>query len=94
MKKLSRKEKEDLCRKEMINLQRHWGNPTNEYTDSDLDFSDWTDEQLEKSINDSVGQIKFEKVYSMIGKSIMFLIITFITLGLIGLLVFGIKQLF
>lgn len=93
-KKLSRKEKEDLCRKEMINLQRHWGNPTNEYTESDLNFSDWTDEQLEKSIKDSVGQIKFERIASLIGKITIFLIISFVALGIIGLLIFGIRQLF
>lgn len=90
IKKLPRKEKEELCKKEIIRLQRHWGNPI----DSNFDISDLTDEQLEKGIKDSVSQLRFEKFLSIFGGIFKFFIIAFVFFGIIGLLFFGIKQLF
>ena len=53
-KKLSREEKEGLCKKEMIGLQLHWGNPI----DQNFDVSDLTDDQLEKAYNESASQLR------------------------------------
>jgi hypothetical protein len=90
IKKLNRKEKEQLYIEKMTKLQRHWKNPI----DDDWDFSDWTDEELNKGLEDTIGQLKFEMFFHRIGWFIKAVVLSFITLGVIGLLVFGIKQLF
>ncbi len=90
VKKLSRKGKEELYKKATANLQHHWGNPV----DDILDFSNLTDNDLEEGIKNSISQLKFEKVISPIEVTIKYLVITFVVLGMLGLLVFGIKQLF
>jgi len=89
--KLSRKEKENLYDKKMDELQTIWGNPPDQ---GPGDFSDWTDEQLEKGLKDTIGQIRFEKSLSFIKKLVLYPIYALIVLGVIGLLIFGIKQLF
>ncbi|HOX61208.1 MAG TPA: hypothetical protein PLV72_04385 [Candidatus Magasanikbacteria bacterium] len=88
--KLTRQEKEQLYIKKMTQLQLHWGNPI----DSDWDFSDWTDEQLNKGLNDTIGQLKFELAAGAIGTFFKYAGLVFVTLGIIGLLIFGIKQIF
>jgi len=91
LKKLTRKEKEALYIKEMTRLQLHWGNPI----DSDWSFvSKCSDEEIEKGINDTIEQLKFEKFFSYIGIIIKIIVIAFILLGIVGLLIFGIRQLF
>lgn len=90
-KKISRQEKESLYIKEMTKLQIHWNNPL----DSDWDFiKEWSDEELEKGIVSTVGQLKFENSLSIAGWVIKITIFTFVILGIVGLLVFGIRQLF
>lgn len=95
IKKLSRKEREQLYIKKMTELQLHRENPI----DSDWDFSDWSDEQLENGLEDTIGQLKIgfddikikatksgsgiEKVYSFFtkyGKSIFIIILLFFSI--------------
>jgi len=91
LEKLSRKEKEDLLFNKMNEQQIRWGNST----DYDREWlKDLSDEQLEKGIKDTMGQLRFEKSWSFLGKSILYPIYIFIALGIIGLLVFGIRQIF
>ena len=91
IKKLSREEKESLYIKEETKLQIHWGNPI----DSDWDFiKEWPDDELEKGINDAVGQLKFERFFSSLWFIIKIFFGGFVIVGVIGLLVFGIRQLF
>jgi hypothetical protein len=89
MHKLSRKEKEQLYIKKMTELQVRWGNPI----DDDWSFDDWTDEQLDKGLVDTIGQLRFEKSVSFIKKTFLYAVYIFILLGIMGLLVFGIRQL-
>lgn len=93
LKKLSRKEKEKLYVKSMTDLQLYWGNPI----DDIWDFSNLTDEDLEKSIKHDISQLKFEKIilpFGIIIKIFIIIVIAFVILGIFGLLIFGIKQLF
>ena len=60
---LSRKEKESLYRRKMTELQTRWGNPL----DSDWAFvGRMSDEELDESIANTVGQIRFEKGWSIV----------------------------
>lgn len=88
---LSRGEKEKLYIRKMTELQKLWGNPI----DADWQFvNDGTDEQMDKMLNDVIGQLRFEKTTGFIKKSITFIFYAFIILGVVGLLVFGIRQIF
>lgn len=88
---LSRQEKEKLYIIKMIELQRLWGNPI----DDDWQFvNDGTDEQMDKMLVDVIGQLRFEKWTGFLNKLIYYTIRVFISLGIIGLLIFGIRQLF
>ena len=89
-KNLTRQQKEKLYIQKMTELQTRWGNPI----DDDWDFSDWTDEQLKKGLEDTIGQLKFEKGLSFLKKIFLYPIYIFIFLGILGLLLFGIRQLF
>lgn len=88
-KDISREEKEKLYKLKMKELQMMWDNP---YED-DIDFSNWTNEQLDKGLGDIIGQLQYEKSISIIKKIFSFLFWIFVILGITGLLVFGIKQL-
>lgn len=93
IKKLPRSEREKLYIKKQTELQRIWQNPI----DDDWNFlkdKEWTDEVLNKQLEDTIGQIRFEKGLKFIGLIFKIVVIGFVVLGLIGLLVFGIKQLF
>ncbi|MDP3764790.1 MAG: hypothetical protein Q8Q95_04200 [bacterium] len=87
--KLDRKEKEQLYIKKMTELQTRWGNPI----DDDWNLSEWTDKELDKGLADTIGQLRFEKSVSFLKKLFLYPIYIFIVLGIIGLLVFGVKQL-
>ena len=90
IKKLTREEKEALYIEKMTKLQLYWKNPV----DNNWDFSDWADEQLDKGLEDIIGQLRFEMFFAKIRWIIKVVVISFLGLGIIGLLVFGIKQLF
>lgn len=68
--KLTREEKEKLYIEKMTELQLRWKNPI----DSNWDFSDWTDEQLVSGLDNTIGQLRFEKLGTYL-KYIIFLII-------------------
>lgn len=75
----------------MIELQVRWGNR--------LDFGDWefvkkwNDEELDRNLAETIGQLKFEKGLSAAKQIARIVVIVFVALGVIGLLLFGIKQL-
>ena len=89
--KLSRERKEKLYIEKETELQLHWKNSL---------ISDWyfikeqTDSELEENIKDVISQLRFEKYISVVKKVFSFLIIIFVFLGVLGLLLFGINQLF
>ena len=88
---LSRIEKEKLYIKKMTELQKLWGNPI----DDDWQFvNDGTDEEMDKMLSDVIGQLRYEKGTSFFNKLISYGIKGFVLLGIIGLLLFGIRQLF
>jgi len=91
IKTLSREDKEKLYIEKQIEQQLRWGNTI----DGDWEFIEkWSDEELEKNLKDTIGQLKFEKTLSFIKITLIAIILIFVVLGIIGLLVFGIEQLF
>lgn len=89
---LSRKEKEKLYNRKMIELQRMWENPVD--PNWEFDFEDATDQQVDKLLADVVGQLRYEKSTRFMANSITFVVKAFVFLGIVGLLLFGIRQLF
>ena len=89
--KLSRERKEKLYIEKETELQLHWKNSLI----SDWYFiKEWTDSELEENIKDVISQLRFEKYISVVKKVFSFLIIIFVFLGVLGLLLFDINQLF
>ena len=76
----------------MTELQIRWSNPKPH--ESDFDFSDWSDEQLDKGLKNIIGQLRFEKASSFFAIAVSYIFYVFVTFGIVGLLVFGTKQLF
>lgn len=91
LKRMPREERERLYAKKMTELQRRWGNPIDDDWSA---LKDWPDEALNKGIRETMGQLRFEKFYDGTNKTIHYAIRGFIFLGVLGLLVFGIRQLF
>ena len=90
IKNLSREEKEKLYIEKETELQLRWENPI----DNDWRFiQGWKDKELGKNIEATVGQLKFEKSLSFIKIVLASVILIFVILGIIGLLIFGMKQL-
>lgn len=88
---MNRKEKEQLYILKMTELQRIWGNAIDDDWEHVKEF---TDIRLDQAIKDTIGQISFEKSSGFIGGIVKFVIFGFVGLGIIGLLAFGIRQLF
>ncbi len=93
-KPLSRKEKEQRYLSKYRELRRIWGNP-DDFTDRNhQDYIDkWTDEELDKEIVERVSQLRIEKFKMQVKGFFIMIPITFVLLGVLGLLIFGIKQL-
>lgn len=92
LKQLSREQKENIYIEKMTELQLRWRNPINDITQ---DFaSDLTDEELRKGIEQTISQLKFEKGLSAIKKVVLIPIVIFVILGILGLLLLGIRQIF
>jgi hypothetical protein len=89
MPNMTRSEKETFFLKKANELQRVWRNPV----EPNPDLSGVSDERLDKLIKDTVGQIRFEKVLGAVWVLAKVAIFIFVTLGVIGLLISGIKQL-
>lgn len=86
----TRSEREQLYIQRETELQRRWKNPSV----SDWGFvKGWSDEELEQRIEDTSRQLGFERRSSFTAHSILYVVGGFIVLGVIGLLVFGIRQL-
>jgi hypothetical protein len=90
MKHLSQEEKVQIYIDKTIELQRLWKNPIPKR--EEFDFSDATEEWLDKEIAKTVSLIRYEKRNDFIAKFISIGVTIFIALGVIGLLLFGIKQ--
>jgi hypothetical protein len=84
--RLSRQGKEALFRRKATELETRWGNPI----PNDWGFIEqWSDDELDDALANAIKQLRFEKDWP-----IFVTLVVFVTLGVIGLLVFGIKQLF
>ena len=91
MKHMDRKSKEKQYIVKMTELQLRWHNPI----DGDWNFiKEWADEKLDSELKDTIGQLRFEKTISFLWRALKYSFYTFILLGVIGLLLFGIRQLF
>jgi len=88
-KKLSLEEKESLYILKMTELQVRWQNPIPDDWEPQYE----NEQQLDKMLDDVIGQLKFEKALSAVRCAIKIPIFLFIILGIVGLLVFGIRQL-
>lgn len=71
LKKLTRIEKENLYIIKMTELQNRWGYPS----DSDWDFSNWTEDQLNEDLTDVIGQLSFEKFYVVISSLVAIVVV-------------------
>ena len=89
MKRLSRSENEQLLIRKMTELQTRWGNPL----DADWELNKLTDERLDEVLADTIRQLRFEKVWDGMVAVIKTVAIIFVTLGVFGLLLFGVRQL-
>ena len=95
-KNLNRKNKEELYVKKVIELQRRWENPIDSNW-SISDWSDWTDEALDEELKHTINLLNYEKRSSFFENVVVYAVyavFVFIGLGIIGLLLFGIRQLF
>lgn len=90
IKKLSRKEKEGLYNKSYVELHHYW----KQSVETATDFSNLSDENLEEGIKSHVNQLRFERIIALIGSTFKYGLLLFIVCGIIGLLIFGVKQLF
>jgi hypothetical protein len=88
MNQLSRKEKELLYIRKQTELQRRWKNPI----DNNWEMEKWTDAELDKGLKDVIGQLQFEKFFGGIGAIIKTVVMVFVITGVVGLLMFGIRQ--
>lgn len=89
-KKLSRGQKE----KTYIDLMGKWGQPAHFIDYCKQHLGGTTDEQLDKDIKIINREIKNEEEFVAIKKFFLYLILILVTLGIVGFLVFGVRQLF
>ncbi len=83
------KEKQYIVK--MTELQLRWRNPV----DGDWNFiKEWTEQELDSELSGTIGQLRFEKTIYFIGQSLKYSLYVFVLLGVLGLLLFGIRQLF
>lgn len=89
---LSRSEKEAFYIRKGNELQTRWGNPYT--TAGEWGVTEMTDVELQGAIDSTVGQLRFEKCLGALVTVIGLAISSVVGLGILGLLVFGIRQLF
>ena len=92
-KALSREEKERLYISKADELQRIWKNPSDPNYDHARAVRELSNERLDELLRDTVSQIRFEKVLRAITMLVGGAVAIFVAAGVIGLLLFGIKQL-
>jgi hypothetical protein len=95
-KPLSRKEKETRYIEKSSELQRIWRNPVsiNDEAIYQQHVEKLSDAELDRDIEERVGQIQFEKGIAAVKTVVKTAIGIFVILGVAGLLLFGIRQLF
>ncbi|MDD5041537.1 MAG: hypothetical protein PHX87_04265 [Candidatus Peribacteraceae bacterium] len=91
MAQLTRDEKEQLYITKTIELQRLWKNPIPHR--EEFNFSDATEEWLDAEIRKTNALIRYEKRTEIMARVLGIGTTIFIVLGIVGLLIFGIKQL-
>jgi hypothetical protein len=89
----ARQEKERLYIRKSNELQRIWKNPIDPHYDDHKAVRELSDERLDELLHETVGQIRFEKILGAIKIVFLSALGIFVGLGVIGLLIFGIKQL-
>jgi hypothetical protein len=93
-KALSREEKERLYIAKSNELQRTWKNPIDPNYDDQAAVRQLTDRRLDELLSETIGQIRFEKALGTTGMILKVGLALFVGLGVVGLLLFGIRQLF
>lgn len=90
---LSRVDKEARCRSKMVELDARWGNPP----ESDWEFlKKLSDTELDTALADTIGNLRSAKGWigwRIVKWTAVALLFLFVGLGLLGLLLFGIRQL-
>ena len=94
IKALSREERERLYIAKSNELQLIWKNPIDPSYDQHAAVQELTDQRLDELIRDTIGQIRFEKVTGAIWMDFKIALVLFVGLGIVGLLLFGTRQLF
>lgn len=79
-KQLPRSEKEQLYIKKMTELQRRRKNPI----DDDWMMEEWTDEELDKDLEDTIRQLRFEKTYIWIWKGLTAAMVLWLIVDFLG----------
>ena len=90
MHQVSREERETLYRHKMTELQTRWGNP---FPDDWAFVKNFNDRELDEELKGTISQLRFEKGLAVVGWTLALVVSAFVAAGLVGLLVFGIKQL-
>jgi hypothetical protein len=72
----------------MRELQRIWRNPP----DQPFSVNDLTDARIDELLAETIGQIRFEKAMRAITFIVMAPIVLFVAVGVLGLLLFGFRQ--
>jgi hypothetical protein len=88
-----REDKERLYIRKADELQRIWKNPPDPHYDHERAVRELSDERLDDLLRDTVSQIRFEKFLGAIKVGLLSALGIFVSLGVVGLLIFGIKQL-
>lgn len=90
----SRVEKERRYIDKSNELQRIWKNAIDRDYDDEAAVRDLSDERLDELLRDTMGQIRFEKFLATIKIVFFAALFLFVGVGVVGLLLFGIRQLF
>lgn len=92
MNQATRKEKEELLRTKMTELQTMWGNRI-PLDDNWRHFHELTDERLAEDLTNAIDQLRFKKTLNIITKTGKVALLAFVALGAV-LLLFVIRQMF
>lgn len=91
--KLSRSDKERLYIEKANELQRIWKNPIDPNSDHGRRVGELTDARLDELLEETIGQIRFERVLGAFKFVFLGALAIFVGLGVVGLLLFGVRQL-
>lgn len=91
---VAREDRERFYIAKVYELQRIWKNRIDPDFDAQQAVKELSDEYLETLISQTVSQIRFERFLGVIKWSFLGAIAAFVALGVVSLLLFGIRQLF